>query len=160
MILFELFKKNQLLCGISGECVFPQHRLNFTVFNFRVPTTSEYCKETFNNQVLDCSWTYPYAHTKAPALHSLFALCHSIKSWQDLNVRNLAVIHCPSTSPGAGILIACFLKYIGTFDHTSLAYDYYCSKRYFSSFSLFFISHLFPQSSQRIFEPSASRTIL
>ena len=47
----------------------------------------------------------------------------------DLDERNLAVIYCPHGQPNTGILIACLLKYIGAFETTAQAYDFYCSKR-------------------------------
>ncbi len=71
----------------------------------------------------------PHVHTKAPLLHELFRLCQSIKSWYDLNDKNLAVIRCPPNVPSAGILVACLLKYIGAFERSAVAYDFYCSKR-------------------------------
>ena len=65
-----------------------------------------------------------------PILETIFALCHSIKSWYDLNEKNLTLIHCPVGQANTGIVIACLLKYIGAFEHAAHAYDFYCSKRY------------------------------
>ena len=47
----------------------------------------------------------------------------------DLHEKNLAIIHCPSGHPSTGILIACLLKYIGAFNKSEDAYDFYCTKR-------------------------------
>lgn len=75
-------------------------------------------------------WQTPSPYTRAPNLQTVWSLCYSIKSWCDLNDRNLTLIHCPPGQPSTGILIACLLKYIGAFDHAAHAYDFYCSKRY------------------------------
>ena len=81
------------------------------------------------NQVIDAHWKTPCQYTRAPMLETVFALCESIKSWYDLNEKNLAIIHCPPGHPYTGIIIACLLKYIGAFEHATHAYDFYCSKR-------------------------------
>ncbi len=103
-----------------------QVRCNFD--NCRSTSTTEF-QSIFRNQVIDCSWGSPDVHSKAPRLHELLLLCHGIKSWCDLDDKNLAVICCPSGSPAAGILVACLLKYIGAFDLSTVAYNFYCSKR-------------------------------
>ena len=87
------------------------------------------CRAMFNNQVLDVQWKSPSKFTKAPVLECVFALCESVKSWYDLNDKNLAIIHCPKGYPNSGILIACFLKYIGAFEKAEQAYDFYCDRR-------------------------------
>lgn len=63
-------------------------------------------------------------------LECVFSLCESVKSWYDLNDKNLSIIHCPQGYPSTGILIACLLKYIGAFEKAEQAYDFYCNKRY------------------------------
>jgi hypothetical protein len=88
------------------------------------------------NQVIDTQWRTVCPFTRAPLLETVFALCLSIKSWYDLNERNLSMLHCPAGRPNAGIAIACFLKYIGAFEHAAHAYDFYCSKRYSFSFAM------------------------
>lgn len=90
---------------------------------------SQLVKSTFRNQIIDANWKTPCQYTRAPLLQTIFSLCHSIKSWYDLNEKNITLIHCPSGHPNTGILIACLLKYIGAFEHAAHAYDFYCSKR-------------------------------
>lgn len=85
--------------------------------------------ESFHNQILECPWKTPSQYTRAPNLSVLVNVCHSIKSWLDLYEKNICIIHCPIGQPYTGIVIACLLKYIKAFDHSSHAYDFYCSKR-------------------------------
>lgn len=83
----------------------------------------------FHNQVIDVSWKTPCKFAKAPALECVFSLCESVKSWYDLNDKNLAIIHCPQGHPSTGVLIACLLKYIGAFEKSEAAYDFYRNRR-------------------------------
>eukprot|EP01038_Epipyxis_sp_PR26KG_P012149 gene12149-16266_t len=99
------------------------------IWNLGARPISSYCLQAFQNQIIDAPWKSPCQYTRAPTLDSVFSLCHSIKSWYDLNEKNLAIIHCPKGQPSTGILIACLLKFIGAFEYSAQAYDFYCSKR-------------------------------
>lgn len=84
---------------------------------------------TFNNQIIDITWKTLCQYTRAPLLDSIFQICNSIKSWCDIYEKNLTIVYCPSSQSSTGIVIACYLKYIGAFKHATHAYDFYCSKR-------------------------------
>jgi hypothetical protein len=100
------------------------------------------------NQVLDALWTTPGQFTQAPSLECIFSQCYSLKSWLDLSSHHVAIIHCANGRSRTGILMACFLKYIGAFEHTSTAFDFFCSARLVGVYphvkiSIFFIIYLF-----------------
>ncbi|RYG64513.1 hypothetical protein EON64_13830 [archaeon] len=92
--------------------------------------SSNAARLVFSNQVVDAAWRTTCPYTRAPTLDTVFSLCLQIKSWYDLGERNLTLLHCSSNRPNVGILAACFLKFIGAFEHAAHAYDFYCSKRY------------------------------
>jgi hypothetical protein len=85
---------------------------------------------TFDNQVVNMRWKSVCQYTRAPLLECLFDMCSSIKSWLDLGEANIAILSCPRGQSNIGILMACLLKFTNRFDKASLAYDFYCSKRY------------------------------
>eukprot|EP01038_Epipyxis_sp_PR26KG_P012794 gene12794-17153_t len=99
------------------------------IWNLGASPISYLFLQSFQNQILDVPWKSPCQYTRAPTLNNVFSLCYSIKSWYDLNEKNLAIIHCPKGQPSTGILIACLLKFIGAFEYSAQAYDFYCSKR-------------------------------
>jgi hypothetical protein len=103
--------------------------LTYSRIIFRSKPLSNLVKTAFQYQVIDAHWKTPCQYTRAPLLETIFSLCQGIKSWYDLNERNLTIIHCPTGQPNSGIVIACLLKYIGAFEHAAHAYDFYCSKR-------------------------------
>ena len=80
-------------------------------------------------QIIDNPWVTPGHFTQAPSLECVFRQCYSIKAWLDLKQDNVAILHCGNGRSRTGILMACFLKYIGAFDHASDAFDFFCGLR-------------------------------
>lgn len=72
---------------------------------------------------------YKYIHTHIYTAHLQLMTTYDLVCRYDLHEKNLAIIHCPSGHPSTGILIACLLKYIGAFNKSEDAYDFYCTKR-------------------------------
>ena len=62
-------------------------------------------------------------------MECVFRNCYAVKSWLDLRDKNVAVVHCSDGKRRTGILIACYLKYIGAFEHASDAFDFFCASR-------------------------------
>ena len=82
-----------------------------------------------NCQIIDNPWVTPGHFTQAPSLECVFRQCYSIKAWLDLRQDNIAILHCGNGRSRTGILMACFLKYIGAFDHAAAAFDFFCGVR-------------------------------
>ena len=80
-------------------------------------------------QVLENPWVTPGHFTQAPSLECVFAQCYAIKSWLDLRQDHISILHCSNGRSRTGILMACFLKYIGAFEHASDAFDFFCGAR-------------------------------
>lgn len=118
---FSDSKVNELVQLTQGEPT--------VIWNLGSKPLSNVVKMAFQNQIIDAHWKTPCQYTRAPLLETVFSLCQSIKSWYDINERNLTIVHCPTGQPSTGIVIACLLKYIGAFEHAAHAYDFYCSKR-------------------------------
>lgn len=98
------------------------------LYNSGKPVSS-IIQSKMNNQVVDNPWVTPGHFTQAPSLDCIFSLCYSIKSWLDLKKENIAILHCANGRSRTGILMACFLRYIGAFEHTSDAFDFFCATR-------------------------------
>lgn len=87
-----------------------------------------------NEQILDIPWKTPGQFTHAPTLESILLLCYSVKSWLDINhhpdlLPHVAVIHCSNGKTRTGILMACLLKYSGSFLSSTAAFQFFCQAR-------------------------------
>ena len=71
----------------------------------------------------------PGHFTQAPSLECVFRQCYSIKAWLDLKDDHIAILHCGNGKYRTGILMACYLKYIGAFEKSTEAFDYFCGIR-------------------------------
>ena len=83
-----------------------------------------------NYQLMDVPWITPGQFTQAPSLECVFNQCYALKSWLDLGQDHVIVVHCTNGRSRTGILISCFLKYIGAFASSNAAFDFFCDKRY------------------------------
>ena len=99
------------------------------IWNLSGKPFSSHIKSKFKCQILDAAWVTPGQFTQAPSLECIFSLCYSIKSWLDLRNDHVAIVHCANGRSRSGILVACLLKYIGAFEHSSHAFDFFCSAR-------------------------------
>ena len=99
------------------------------IWNLSGKTFSPATKERLNHQVIEVLWKTPGQYTQVPSVCSIFSLCYSIKSWLDLNDNHIAVVHCANGRSRTGILIACLLKYIGAFESSSDAFNFFTSAR-------------------------------
>jgi protein tyrosine phosphatase len=106
---------------------------NVMLWNISGQNINNKFKINFNNQILDFPWNQVCPFSKAPSFDNIFALCYSIKSYLDLNDKNLVIIHCKNGRSRTGIIIACFLKYINSFENSAAAFNFFCSKRIQSS---------------------------
>eukprot|EP00601_Ochromonadales_sp_CCMP2298_P012392 CAMPEP_0173263680 /NCGR_PEP_ID=MMETSP1142-20121109/27520_1 /TAXON_ID=483371 /ORGANISM="non described non described, Strain CCMP2298" /LENGTH=299 /DNA_ID=CAMNT_0014199067 /DNA_START=256 /DNA_END=1152 /DNA_ORIENTATION=- len=86
-------------------------------------------REALFQQVLDTPWHTPCLYTKAPTVEAALAMCCAVKAWYDLGEGHVAALTCPTQYPHTGVLVACFLKYIGAFESAERAYDFYSSRR-------------------------------
>lgn len=86
-------------------------------------------KAAFSNRVVDAPWITPGQFTHLPTFSCIHSLCYSVKSWLDISVDNIAIIHCGNGKSRTGILIACLLKYIKAFERASQAFEYFNSAR-------------------------------
>mmetsp|Transcript_3581 Transcript_3581/g.5570 ORF Transcript_3581/g.5570 Transcript_3581/m.5570 type:complete len:1660 (+) Transcript_3581:100-5079(+) len=82
-----------------------------------------------NYQVIDNPWVTPGHFTQLPSLDCVFRQCYSIKAWLDLSSENVAILHCSNGRLRTGILMACFLKYIGAFEYSLDAFDFFYGAR-------------------------------
>ena len=80
-------------------------------------------------QLMDVPWVTPGQFTQAPSLECVFSQCYALKSWLDLGEDHVIVVHCTNGRSRTGILISCFLKYIGAFSGANSAFDFFCDKR-------------------------------
>lgn len=80
-------------------------------------------------QLMDVPWVTPGQFTQAPSLECVFAQCYALKSWLDIGQDHVIVVHCTNGRSRTGILISCFLKYIGAFAGANAAFDFFCDKR-------------------------------
>lgn len=96
--------------------------------------------EKIYDQILDVPWKTPGKFTHAPTLESILSLCYAIKSWLDIsndtnnnnNIsfnNHLGIIHCSNGKTRTGILIACVLKYMGSFQTSTDAFQFFCEAR-------------------------------
>lgn len=83
-----------------------------------------------NGQTVDVPWVTPNSCTQVPSLECILAQCFSIKSWLDISSDHVVIVHCSNGRSRSGILIACLLKYIGAFDFSYQAFEFFCSARY------------------------------
>lgn len=79
-----------------------------------------------NNRIIDTPWLTPGQFANFPTLSCIHHICYSIKSWIDLNTNNIAIIYC-SNGNRSGILVACVLKYMKSFELANEAFLFYCS---------------------------------
>ena len=86
-------------------------------------------RRQLNKQMLEGPWETPAQFSQVPSLACLLTNCYAIKSWLDLRDSHVAIVHCTDGKRRTGILIACFLRYIGAFEHTSDAFDFFCTTR-------------------------------
>ena len=86
-------------------------------------------RSQWDKQVLEAPWTTPAQFSQVPSLECMLSNCYAIKSWLDLRDKNVAVVHCTDGKRRTGILVACYLKYIGAFEHTAHAFDFFCNSR-------------------------------
>lgn len=112
---------DELLATLQG-----QPALLWNLSGKEIPTP---VRNKLNNQIVDFPWTTPGHFTQAPAIDCVLSLCYSIKSWLDLKKENVAILHCANGRSRTGILMACFLKYMGAFEHSSDAFDFFCANR-------------------------------
>jgi len=99
------------------------------IWNLSGKPFSQSTKDRLGNQILEVHWKTPGQYTQVPSVCSIFELCYSIKCWLDLNDDHVAVVHCANGRSRTGILIACLLKYIGAFESSSDAFNFFTSAR-------------------------------
>jgi hypothetical protein len=80
--------------------------------------------------VSKCIQVTPNSCTQLPNMECILAQCFSIKSFLDVSSNHVAIVHCSNGRSRSGILIACLLKYIGAFDYSYQAFDFFCNARY------------------------------
>lgn len=92
-----------------------------------------------NNQLIDFPWKTVDNFTHIPTIETILSICYSIYSWLDISFgryadsleykKHMSLIHCQDGRTRTGLLIACYLRYCGTFLTTIDAFRTFCKLR-------------------------------
>ena len=102
-----------------------KHGKNYWVYNLCSEKDRIYDKKKFDGRV---SW-YPFVDHHPPNFSLIQPFCDEVKEYLAKDERNTAVVHCKAGKGRTGVMICCYLLYVGQSENAEKVLNFYANKR-------------------------------